>query len=369
MRVCFLIYNMSFGGAERTVAYLSNYGANNGFAVDVAIIGGQNIYNLDKKINLINLGDNLNTQKRHKTIIGKVFGVLNSTIKVKKNLKKYIRENNPDVIFCMSSTVVKYIPRNCGSKIIGTERSNPAWIKTRKKIQQREKAYNRCDAFVFQTKRAQEYYEKHISVPIQIVIPNAIGNELCYKVDNENKILQKKISAIGTLRAQKDYPTMLEAFAKVLDKHKDYSLEIFGDGVDKQMLQNKAKELNIAENVRFMGDDLEAIKKISNSACYVMSSISEGMPNALMEAMAIGLPCVSTDCNNGPAELIENEKNGLLVPVQNPEALAEAICKMIEDRKFALACGKEASKIKETNSIEEISKRYFEFIGRVVNGN
>ena len=88
-----------------------------------------------------------------------------------------------------------------------------------------------------------------------------------------------------------------------------------------------------------------------------------------MEAMAIGMPCVSTDCNNGPAELIENEKNGLLVPIQAPQALADAICRMIENRKFALACGKEAAKILKTNSIDEISKRYFEFIGNIVNGN
>ncbi|MBE5755399.1 MAG: glycosyltransferase family 4 protein [Clostridiales bacterium] len=367
MKICFFIYSMGFGGAERTVSYLANYGIDNGVDVDVAIIDkNTNTYKLDDKVKVHNIGFGLNVQKRHKTIFGKVYGVINSILKIKRNFARYLKENKPDAVFCMSETVVKYVPKNTRAKIFGTERSNPSWIKSKSKLKQRIKAYNRCDAMVFQTKRAMQYYEGKIFVKNQVVIPNAIGNELCYKVVYDAKSLEKKICAVGSLRAQKDYPTLLKAFEIVLKKHSDFKLEIFGEGYDKDNLKALSEKLKISKNIDFKGNDLEALKKISNAYCYVMSSISEGMPNALMEAMAIGMPCVSTDCNNGPAELIENEKNGLLVPIQNPEVLAGALCKMIENRKFAEGCGKEATKILKTNSIEEISKRYFEFINSII---
>jgi glycosyltransferase involved in cell wall biosynthesis len=116
-----------------------------------------------------------------------------------------------------------------------------------------------------------------------------------------------------------------------------------------------------------MGVAKDAVLKIADSSVYVMSSKFEGMPNALMEAMAIGLPCVSTDCPNGPAELIENGVNGLLVPVGDVEALSEAIIKMIEDREFAERCGKNARKILETHSIDQKAKEYAEYIEKVLN--
>ena len=120
------------------------------------------------------------------------------------------------------------------------------------------------------------------------------------------------------------------------------------------------------DKVLFMGTCPDAIVKVADSACYAMSSLFEGMPNALMEAMAVGLPCVCTDCPNGPAELIENEKNGLLVPMEDENALAGAILRMIEDKPFAEKCGKNASKIKETHSMDTNGKQYLNYLSRIL---
>ena len=85
-----------------------------------------------------------------------------------------------------------------------------------------------------------------------------------------------------------------------------------------------------------------------------------------MEAMAVGLPCISTDCPNGPAELIENEKNGILVPVGDSDALSKAILRMIEDRELAQSCGTEAKKILETHNVDVISGQYLDFVMSVL---
>lgn len=97
-----------------------------------------------------------------------------------------------------------------------------------------------------------------------------------------------------------------------------------------------------------------------------MTSIYEGMPNALMEAMGIGMPCVSTNCEYGPAELVQDGVNGLLVPVGDVVAISEAISRMVDDREFAAECGRNARGILKTNSIDEVCSRFRDFFYEVL---
>ena len=208
------------------------------------------------------------------------------------------------------------------------------------------------------------WYPKNISEK-GVVIHNAVGNALVYQVSDSIEA-KNKISAVGRLSEQKDYPSLFKAFRLVSEKHPDIRLEIFGTGGDELSLRDFATKLGIDGKVDFMGTRKDAILMIADSLCYVMSSRFEGMPNALMEAMAIGLPCVSTDCPNGPRELIEDGVNGLLVPVGDHESLADAICKMIEDREFATTCAIRAKGILNTHSVENIAKQYMNYVQLVL---
>jgi glycosyltransferase involved in cell wall biosynthesis len=268
----------------------------------------------------------------------------------------------------MLPTNAKYVLNTVKSKkmkLITSERNNPSKVNNKRTKKIKNKVFLKSDGIIFQTQRAMDFYPEIIRKK-GVVIHNAVGNDLVYDAPIV-KTRANKITAIGRLDRQKDYPCLLNAFKNVLEKHPDFILEIFGEGADKSKLEILTKDLNISNNVKFMGAHRDAILKAADSACYVMSSKFEGMPNALMEAMAIGLPCVSTDCPNGPKELITNGENGLLVPVGNEKALSDAILKMIEDKDFAEKCGNNARRILDTHSIEIKAKEYKTFIEKVYN--
>ena len=197
------------------------------------------------------------------------------------------------------------------------------------------------------------------------VIPNAVGNEFVFQV-SQPKERRKAITAAGRLTKQKDYPTLLKAFVSFSKRHPDFELEIYGNGEDREMLCQMANDLGIADSVLFKGAVKDAVVHVASSSCYVMSSIYEGMPNALMEALAVGVPCVSTDCPFGPAELIRNNENGILVDVGDDKALADAMCRMVEDHDFAEKCAAEAKNILIEQNIKAISQKYLDYIVSVV---
>ncbi|MBE6635610.1 MAG: glycosyltransferase family 4 protein [Ruminococcaceae bacterium] len=361
MKILFLVTHLLSGGAERTVSYLSSYMAKKGWDVTVLSITDDIFYELGEGVKLVKLG----IPSSSRNIADRALNVVRRYIYASKEVKK----RSPDVVFCMLPDVAKYILGTCERnriKLLTSERNNPQFVQSKNEINTKIKVFNQADGIVFQTERVTENFSEDIKRKGR-VIHNAVGNEQVYTAVTP-EIREKKFTAIGRLDQQKDYPTMFRAFAKVLEKHPEYSLEIFGGGSDLEKLTNMAKELGIADNVRFMGVSKNAITEAAKGSCFVMSSIFEGMPNALMEAMAVGLPCVSTDCPYGPAELIEDGVSGLLVPVGDSDALAEAMLKMIEDTAFAEECGRKAKAILDTHSIDAIAEQYCKFITEKVKG-
>ncbi|MBE6596317.1 MAG: glycosyltransferase family 4 protein [Ruminococcaceae bacterium] len=361
MHITFLVSNLLSGGAERTVSYLSSYLANNGWNVTLLSISDDIFYSIDPKVELVTLS----VPRGAKNRVQRYIHAFNRYYKT----NKYLKENEPDVVFCMLPETSKYIFKRYQRskyKLITSERNNPMF--ERSDIQEfKQKLFRACDGIVFQTERAKSFYSNEIGSKGR-VIHNAVGNEMVYDLPEVSE-RKKKISAVGRLAEQKDYITLFKAFASVIKHYPDYVLEIFGNdnGEYAEYLKNEARNLGLDGKIIFKGVCRDAIVQASDSTCYVMSSKFEGMPNALMEAMAAGLPCISTDCPNGPAELIENEVNGLLVPVGDVAALEGAMLRYIEDPAFAENCGKNARAILRTHSIDVKAKEYAEFIEKVVN--
>ncbi len=358
MKITFLVAHLLSGGAERTVVYLSNYLAHNGYDVTVLSLTDDIFYQPGPNVTVHSLRLN---EKPTSAMMR-----IQMALKRYKLVADFLKTHPADIVFCMLPDMAKYVlslKRKLGFQMITSERINPESVKNKNVLHYKKKIYKKSDGIVFQTQRAMDFYEKDIRKK-GIVIHNAVGNPYVYEAPETTK-RKPKISAMGRLTGQKDYETLIRAFQPIAEKYPAYTLEIYGTGPDENKLKTLTKELGLESQVHFCGVHKDAILKVADSACYVMSSKYEGMPNALMEAMAVGLPCISTDCPNGPAELIENGENGLLVPVGDVAALTDAMFIMIERKTFAEQCGQNAKRILETHSIEKNAKAYMNFILKI----
>lgn len=184
-----------------------------------------------------------------------------------------------------------------------------------------------ADGCVFQTGDAQKWFPKRLQKKSEIIY-NAVKEEF-YSV--ERKPIRGEIVTCGRLTEQKNHKLLINAFAKVQKAYPFAVLKIYGEGTLREELQDHIDALNLNEKVFLMGATNNVAKALETADLFVLSSDYEGMPNALMEAMAAGVSCISTDCPcGGPRELFAEELSDKLVQCGNVEELAEKICKALE---------------------------------------
>ncbi len=179
----------------------------------------------------------------------------------------------------------------------------------------------------------------------------------------EHKWLNKKyktVVSLGRLAVPKDFKTLISAFRKVSKKIENARLLILGDGPLRNELQNQIKQLDLSDTVELLGFDVNPYKFLSRANLFVLSSIYEGFGNVIVEAMALNIPIVSTDCPFGPAEILENGKWGKLVPVGNDELMANAI---IESLKLRLTCST-LTHAKQFN-VKNLAEKYIQSMGNI----
>ncbi|MBR2927391.1 MAG: glycosyltransferase [Clostridia bacterium] len=201
---------------------------------------------------------------------------------------------------------------------------------------------NRSKGGVFQTEGAKEFYGKGLQKR-GMVIPNPIfiNGEVPF-VAYEAR--EKSVVSVGRLdNFQKRYDVMLDAFALFSAQHPEYVLKLYGRGNDEEQIKAWVEERGIADKVRFMGLTKQPMQDTCGDGMFLITSDFEGISNSLLEAMAAGLPCVSTDHTPGGARLlIQDHENGLLAPIADAPALARAMCEYAEDPELARKCGESA---------------------------
>ena len=195
--------------------------------------------------------------------------------------------------------------------------------------------YDLADGFVFQTDEMKEWFSKKIQDK-SVVIPNPVNKDfLCKPYDGERK---KVVVNVGRLTEQKNQKMLISAFAEFKKTFPDFKLKIYGEGPLREELQKQIDDLGISEDAKLVGVVSNIKDEIYDASMFVLSSNYEGMSNALMEAMALGMPSISTDCPPGGSRfLIRNNEEGILVKVGDIGELANAMCKIAEDKKFARA--------------------------------
>lgn len=348
-RVAFAIESICDGGLERrTVNLVNELSKSNN--IDVCLISGtkkNNEYPLQNSVRRIQI----------------MSGCL---LKDVYRIRMFMCKNDIDVVVGMgiySNFVVSLIRFLCNKKVVIVEANDPRHdnISKESKIL-RKLTYWRADGYVFQTREEQEYYSKNIQRK-PIVIPNPVLEEL---PSREEPIIPE-IVATGRMEKQKNYEMLIDAFNIVHKKHPNYKLKIYGKGSECEKIQAKISELDLNKYVEMPGFTLNVHKKIQHSDIYVLSSLFEGMPNALMEAMAMGFPVVSTDCGGGgPRELIQDNVNGRLTLNGSSYDLADKLCELIENPVKKEMLGKNAKAIRGTHCIENISLQWIAYLNRII---
>ena len=185
-----------------------------------------------------------------------------------------------------------------------------------------------ADGCVFQTEEAMDYFPKKVKKRSKIIL-NPI-KEVFYQTEYSD--VYSGIVSVGRLSPQKNHELLIRAFARIADSYPDEKLYIYGEGSLRKELQDLIVKLELQNRVFLPGSVMDVNVKLSQAKIFVLSSDYEGMPNALLEAMAVGVPVISTDCPcGGPRTVIENENQGLLVQVGDVEKMADALEKLLND--------------------------------------
>ena len=358
-KIAIVITGLSFGGAERVTSYLANFFSEKGKEVYlISLTKGEHAYPVSPDVTIIELDESssLNSVHRYAALICGV--------------RKQIKSIKPDVVLGMMSFSGIIAALGClGSKIpvILSERNDP---NTSTAFSEREKKFIRfvyrhyIKNAVFQTEEARSYYFKD-KESMGVIIPNPLYLDEMPEPDRKGSA-SRQIVSVGRLNNQKNYALLIESFVKVFSWNSSYSLTIYGEGEERAALEDLIKQHGLSGHVFLPGIEKDIFSKLQLAEMFVMSSNFEGMPNALIEAMAMGLPVISTDYSGGRGTLINNGKNGLLVPRMDANALAEAMIYFIEHPESSQSMGDEAVKIRKQLDSTIICDSWLRVIEKVV---
>ena len=281
-----------------------------------------------------------------------------------------ILKQNPDltvIAFLQPSIpMVLLAARGLPNKIIISERGNPnRLMKSRYGYNFIDKYYKRIQTAVFQTDDAKAVYPECVSQK-GVVISNPIKDNLPQPYHGERN---KNITTFCRISKQKNLPVLIDAFSKLHLEHPDYILRIIGDAPNKEgeevlaYITKQIGDLKLSDNVKIAPFMKNVHENIIKDAMYVSSSDYEGISNSMLEAMAIGMPVVCTDCPIGGAKAtIKDGENGLLVPIKDADALYMGMKKIIEDKALADKLSHNAVKLRDELSLDKITDKWEQLI-------
>lgn len=357
MKIVLFYGKIENGGADKTIVCLANFLVELGDEVYILITGNQDPgYPLSDKVKFHKLNMAISSTN--------ILEAINNNRRRIILTRDFLAYNNVDVVICFGGNNLLYALMAKGRKkyrIIGAERGNPAFDDGR--IWKRIKWVSSLlvDGYIFQTDGAKKWYPKLIQKR-GIVIKNAILDfdsleQVCYQKRNSNIIC-----ATARLAKEKDYPTLINAFERFVFFHPEYHLEIAGEGPEEKKLKALVNSKGLSDKIIFKGRIKNIYDFLKNGKIFVFTSLHEGMPNGLIEAMASGLACIATDCPYGPSELIDNFVNGLLVPVSDIDGLYDALELLVNDVGLAERISANAMNIVEELHPNIIFQRYREYI-------
>lgn len=354
LRILFYISTISSGGAARVMTNIANVLSARGYDCTLATtFKAEEEYVLDfkvKRISFFNKKPSGNPLWNNYRII--------------KKLRELVVKDKPDLLVsflaepCFRAAIATI---GTSTKTVISVRNDPNWeFKGIIRKLLAKYLFRRVDGIVFQTQEAKEWFPKCIQDKGCIIL-NSVKNDF-YEVQLPEE--RMGIVATGRLSKQKNHSLLIRAYAKISDLVID-DLTIFGAG-NPNRLHEQAKQLGIEDRVHLPGQTRDVINTIKNARLYVMSSDFEGMPNALMEAMAMGLPCISTDCPcGGPRALFSKEMSRYLTPVGDVDAMSERMLEILSNKIILDEHGKRCKDAAKAFMPEVINKEWENYLMNV----
>ena len=351
MIIMFVSGSLIGGGAERVLTQLANTFSQKGHQVSIVQFIGGDSYPLEESIRVVNYEKSDSSMRR-------------SGFRKISFLRRTIKQVQPDVVISFMTTAnVLTLIASIGlkSKAIVSERNDPHRVPQKKSMRVlRKLVYPLSDGFVFQTTDARDFFSQRIRNK-SVVIKNPLSSGLPEKYTGER---EKKIVMAGRLVDAKNYPLAIRSFSIVHKRFPDYSLEIYGEGNKYGELVRIVNEEGLADCVHFNGFVSDWHERARKASIFLLSSDYEGMSNSLIEAMAMGIPCVSTDHPIGGAkELISHGDNGLLVPVGDKLKMADAICSLLSNESLLNHISESAVRIREEIQSDTIANQWLKLCG------
>lgn len=308
------------GGAERVATVWASKLSELGYDISFLIYGRcENEYEVNKKVKIYTIAPDYQEYKK--------LGYFERL----KRMRSIVKTLKPDVVInFLQRMQVWMMMATFGLKIrrIETIRVSPWNVHMSNKFEFAlwKLCFSRADKVILQTQEQAEFFSKKVQKK-SVVISNPIAKVY---VDNPKEFYSEKalnFVAAGRITEQKNYPVMIEAFSKALEKYPEIKLSIYGTGDESYMSKMQAliENKGLSESIKLMGRTSDMLSVLQEADAFLMTSDYEGMPNALAEAMVVGLPCVSTNCRTGPKDMIDDGINGFLVKTGDAESISNAI--------------------------------------------
>lgn len=335
-KIMFVCQSLGSGGAERVVSVLSKALDKTEYQIFILAMNSREAaYSIEQTVRVL---------VPEKTIKGGNAGKLQRIATIRKEITR----NNIDVVIAFSHYNAMFsVLAASGLKVrvIGSERNDPAQIQNRKVINiLRNVLYSKLDCLVCQTNDAKAFFSDNIQKK-SVIIMNPISDDLPAPFEGER---EKRIVTFCRLDKQKNIPMLIDAFEKLYQKHAEYVLDIYGDGPEKENLIKYIEEKGLRSAIHLHPFCKDIHNQVRKASAFALSSNYEGLSNSMIEAMAIGLPTVVTDCPCGGAKMvIEDGVNGILVPVGDSDAMGSALLSVIEQPEYAKRLAEEGKIIRD----------------------
>ncbi|WP_455970853.1 glycosyltransferase family 4 protein [Bacteroides congonensis] len=355
MKIVTVGYLHGSGGAERQIIMLSNELAQRGHDVHLVVLSEyKSPYPVSDNVKIYDLTD----VEQGKYRIVQRF----------KAFRKVLSEIQPDVTInynLQSAYFSLLIKKGWTGKVLYSERGDP-YDKEYSGLLGiiRDITYRKVDALVFQSEGARDFFkigcrQKSIVIHNSVAVPQD-KYPIAEKRDN-------RIVTVGRLHPQKNPHLLIDAFAKIASKYPMVTLEFYGDGELHEELQNKIDSLELTDRIKLYASRKDIFDCIRTAGLFVLPSDYEGMPNALMEAMSLGLPCISADCRPGGARtLIKDGKNGFIVPVKDVDAMAGKMAYLLDNPDVTERIAIEARHLGETHTNEVVFDKWNKFLKEII---